>query len=515
MNHQLELEIQGEKASNYLRGFLILIFTAGTVMGHLVQNYVSKILGNYALGIIIYIIATCTSIFLLYTKAYRPIHKYVTIGLELFGYSVVMLGFLRLSDVNILSIAINDIILYAVYFLVIAESILRFSPRFTFITGIICCSIFCFMGTMIYLKGGNKAINPVSILTIVLGTMFLFAMTIASTLGTRYVKNMVSQFKVSEEVAIEKSESLESLLAQVKTTINELGDVSIQLNQVVQESEKASHLQIQLSESSTEKIRQFSKSIASMADTAAQQDSNCQDNTVFINNLSSINTKIENSIDTIFQAGEKSLLFAEKGEEDLTSSISEIRNIKDSSQNVFKIISVINGLSMQTNLLALNAAIEAARAGEEGKGFEVVAQEVGKLAESSSRNAKKIQGMIQAMQETVGRGEKQIEESAASLTDIIKITHTVGTHSKDVRGIVEEQSQILQQTQQKTEWIRSTAKQMKRLSEEEKDNTQQLEADLEKVLTSAQDMSTQIKILRDAANRIQSSAEKLKVEMNS
>lgn len=78
----------------------------------------------------------------------------------------------------------------------------------------------------------------------------------------------------------------------------------------------------------------------------------------------------------------------------LTPIIGKIKNAVENSKNIEKVNALtdeILSIANQTNLLALNAAIEAARAGEAGRGFSVVAEEIGQLADSSSETAKNIQ----------------------------------------------------------------------------------------------------------------------------
>jgi len=89
--------------------------------------------------------------------------------------------------------------------------------------------------------------------------------------------------------------------------------------------------------------------------------------------------------------------------ERIASATSTVAKKMDSlahrSQEIGKVVNVIQEISEQTNLLALNAAIEAARAGEHGRGFAVVAGEVRRLAERTKGATEEIAGTIRSIQE--------------------------------------------------------------------------------------------------------------------
>ncbi|MCQ1834173.1 methyl-accepting chemotaxis protein [Neorhizobium galegae] len=149
---------------------------------------------------------------------------------------------------------------------------------------------------------------------------------------------------------------------------------------------------------------------------------------------------------------------ASRSDQIVSQAIAAMGGIEHSSEEISKIIGVIDDIAFQTNLLALNAGVEAARAGESGKGFAVVAQEVRELAQRSAAAAKEIKdqisrssGQVQNGVRLVGEaGEalKRISDQVKSASEIVgKIAHSASEQDTTLRSISSSLNQLDAATQ--------------------------------------------------------------------
>jgi methyl-accepting chemotaxis protein len=123
-----------------------------------------------------------------------------------------------------------------------------------------------------------------------------------------------------------------------------------------------------------------------------------------------------------------------------TSSVSEkMTSLAHRSEEIGKVVNVIQEISEQTNLLALNAAIEAARAGEHGRGFAVVAGEVRRLAERTKSATEEISGTIRSIQEETRETMQVMQDSRAAVeTGMGETSHA----RKSLEAIIESSKQV-------------------------------------------------------------------------
>ncbi|MCE1188179.1 MAG: methyl-accepting chemotaxis protein [Ignavibacteria bacterium] len=124
-------------------------------------------------------------------------------------------------------------------------------------------------------------------------------------------------------------------------------------------------------------------------------------------------------------------------------SAKTVFKLGQNSEKIGEIVQVIEDIADQTNLLALNAAIEAARAGEQGRGFAVVADEVRKLAERTTKATSEIGQMIKSIQadtleavQSMKKGTEQVNNGKILAVKAGEVLEQIVTGSKDLTTVV-------------------------------------------------------------------------------
>ncbi len=133
------------------------------------------------------------------------------------------------------------------------------------------------------------------------------------------------------------------------------------------------------------------------------------------------------------------------------STAEVIRRLHVRTDEIGEIVDVISGIADQTNLLALNAAIEAARAGEQGRGFAVVADEVGKLAERTTQATKQISVMIHGVQQDTDAAVRSTEEEQKHAREGMELADTAGGALLSIVGSVRKVQEMVAQIAAATE----------------------------------------------------------------
>ena len=193
------------------------------------------------------------------------------------------------------------------------------------------------------------------------------------------------------------------------------------------------------------------------------------------------------------QLSEQAKESANKGNQEMQQMMNSMVEIKKSSDQIAKIIKVIDDIAFQTNILALNAAIEAARAGEAGMGFAVVAEEVRNLAQRSAQAAKETTLIIEANIDLSGKGVTMAERVREALNEITVQANKVNDLMDEIAAASQEQflgveqvNKAMNQMQTVTEQNCSSAEESAAAAEElsaQADNLNRIVRELSQMLS--------------------------------
>lgn len=222
-------------------------------------------------------------------------------------------------------------------------------------------------------------------------------------------------------------ENLDGMVGQTSSTSDEIsGAVEAISKGAISQADEIEMATHQISEMG-QQIHDIVESVKVLGDTSAKMSRAGEASRQIVSELKAANDR---TIEAVLRIGE------------------QVKTTNVSVEEIQEVVAVISEIAEQTNLLSLNASIEAARAGEQGRGFAVVASEIQKLAEESAASAEHINQIVRKLHEESGKSVKATEE---------------------IRAIMEEQEQKLQETDMRSEevghGIKDTNKETKDIKE--------------------------------------------------
>jgi len=167
--------------------------------------------------------------------------------------------------------------------------------------------------------------------------------------------------------------------------------------------------------------------------------------------------------------------------------VNAMEAIEEKSQEIKKVIKLIDDIAFQTNILALNAAVEAARAGTAGKGFAVVADEVRSLAGKSAEAVRSTTDLIEDTVHAVSEGTRFSHEAAQSLNQVAEAAQRVVVVVTEIDQAAGEQSQALSQVTSGIDQISNVV--------------QNNSATAQESAAASEELSSQSQLLKEQVNR--------------
>jgi len=277
--------------------------------------------------------------------------------------------------------------------------------------------------------------------------------------------NLAVDVKLASE-----QDQLGKALQRMTANLNEvLSEVNVAGEHIASCATQVSDSSQSLSQSATEAAASMEEITASMTEMASR---------------TRLNAENAGQADELSRAARNG---AAEGAGLMEQMLAAIWDINASSEDISKIIKVIDEIAFQTNLLALNAAVEAARAGQHGKGFAVVAEEVRTLAARSAKAAKETAELIENSVAKTRNGTELADKTAASLQAIVNGATKVSDLVAEISMASNEQAQGFNQVNQGLGQIDGV--------------TQQNTANAEESAAAAQELSGQAERLRQMLGR--------------
>ncbi len=260
--------------------------------------------------------------------------------------------------------------------------------------------------------------------------------------------NLAARATVSAEITGAIADSINVTIEALRDLVQSIDKASAQVKASTERGRAIANVLAVSTTDQSEQIKQTAASVQTMAQSITEVSENasrCAD--VAMLSLDAANGGAEAVRSTIANMDEIRAHIQETAK--------RIKRLGESSQEIGDIVSLIDNITEQTNVLALNAAIQAAAAGEAGRGFTIVAEEVQRLAERSTKATKEIAARVKSIQADTTDAVVAMEQSTHQVVEGTKLSVAANQALLDIQNVTPRLANLVQSisvaTQKQTE----------------------------------------------------------------
>ena len=310
--------------------------------------------------------------------------------------------------------------------------------------------------------------------------------------------DLTARAEVTEDVTGAIADSFNTMAEQFGQIVRQVKDASYSVDETAAGVAKLTSDLAARSVDQTKQVDGAIQSINSIAESIRQVSQNAL-RSAEVSNASRTNAR-EGA-----EAVEKTNLAMDEIREQINETARSIKRLGESSMEIGNVVEIINNIADRTSILALNASIQAAMAGDAGYGFAVVAEEVQRLAESSSNSTKQIDMLVKSIQSEIKDVSNRMDESIGKVVQGSQLAD--GAYNK-----LQEIEKVSNQLADLIESITQAAAEQVQMSEKVVESMVAVGGVSNETSVTSQATASQMNLLNTTAHKLREAVEAFKID---